>query len=161
MFPNDTAGSYGDKMMHWPRGMRLRDRIAIASAIVWAPLFYYLVGSLGLVFAGAGLAAVLGYVVIVPLVILIADRLKFYVWQLAVASFSVTVIIDNLLARAIYPRQIATVLFGFWALGTLPSSPVPVYFLLRPMTPRRRYLYGIAIVAIGVGLWFGIKRIAR
>ncbi len=161
MFPRDTARNYADKMTLWPKDIRLRDQTAIAAAVVWGPLFYYLIGSLGLVFGGAGIASFFCYAVIVPLVMLIADRLKFFVWQLAVASFSVTVIVDNIRLGAIYPSQIAGVLFGFWAIGTLLSSPLPIYFLLRPMASSQRYRYAIAIVAIGLALWFGIKKITH
>jgi hypothetical protein len=36
---------------------------------------------------------------------------------------------------------------------------VPIYFVLKPLPLRQRYLGGIIIVAIALGLWFGIKRV--
>jgi hypothetical protein len=55
--------------------------------------------------------------------------------------------------------EIASVVFVLWVIGTLFSSPLPVYLLLRPMSSRKRYIASIAVGAAALALWFGMKKI--
>jgi hypothetical protein len=57
------------------------------------------------------------------------------------------------------PSEIAGVVFVLWVSGTLLSSPLPVYLLLRPMPSRKRYIASIAVAAAALALWFGMKKI--
>lgn len=131
-------------------------------AIALGPLFLRAGYAIpGVVFGAAGGAYILCCLFVVPLLILGAGRLKFVIWQLATLSLSVAVIADNLRLNAIRRSDIGSVFYVFWALGTLLSSPLPIYFLLRPMPVRQRYIAGIAIAAAAVALWLGLKRITR
>jgi len=40
----------------------------------------------------------------------------------------------------------------FWAFGTVISSPLPILFILRPLSTRERFIYGAVIVAILGGI---------
>ena len=93
---------------------------------------------MGLVFDLGGYFYFLCSVVVVPLFILGAGRFKLLAWQLGVVSLTLCVLADNLWNHAILRGDVPRVAFVFWTLGTLLSSPVPIYFLLRPLTPRRR-----------------------
>jgi hypothetical protein len=55
--------------------------------------------------------------------------------------------------------EIAGVVFVLWVSGTLFSSPLPVYLLLRPISSRKRYIASIAVAAVALVLWFGMKKI--
>jgi hypothetical protein len=66
---------------------------------------------------------------------------------------------DNLRLNAIHRNEIASTAYVFWAGGTLLSSPLPIYLLLKPLAPRQRYIWGITVGAIAVALWVGIIRI--
>jgi hypothetical protein len=90
---------------------------------------------------------------------LAADRLKFLAWQMAIVSIVLAVVGDNLRLNAIHRSEIPSVAFGFWAGGTLLSSPLPIYSLLKPLRSRQRYIVAILIVAIALALSLGLKRI--
>jgi hypothetical protein len=143
-----------------PMGGRLQEWLGVVAAIAIGPAFV-LIGNRvpGLIFGAAAGAYFLLCAIIVPLLTLAAGRLKFLAWQLAIVSVVLAVIGDNLRLNAIHRTEIPSTAFVFWASGTLLSSPVPIYFVLKPLPLRQRYLGGIIIVAIALGLWFGIKRV--
>jgi hypothetical protein len=104
------------------------------------------------------------FVFVVQFVILVAGRLKFIAWQLAIVSSSLAFLADDLRIVAkyhanMYPSEVLSVLFVMWGMGTLFSSPLPVYFLLRPMASKKRYVASISVAAAALALWFGMKRI--
>jgi hypothetical protein len=113
----------------------------------------------GFVFGAAAAGYIICCAIVVPLLVLLSGRLKFWAWQFAIASLTLAVLADNVRLKSLHQSQIGAVAYTFWAIGTLLSSPLPVYFLLRSMAPQRRYVLGIVIVVIIVGLWIGIKRI--
>ncbi|MFI5114193.1 MAG: hypothetical protein ACHP7J_03535 [Terriglobales bacterium] len=146
-----------------PARQRLREWIVLIAAVAIGPadlLIGYQIP--GLIFWAAAAASILLWAIIVPLLTLAAGRLKFLVWQLAITSIVLAVIGDNLRLNglnAIYRREIPSVAYVFWAGGTLVSSPLPIYFLLKPLALRQRIIVGIIIGAIALALWIGIKRI--
>jgi hypothetical protein len=129
-------------------------------AIAIGPMFLVAGYSLGLVFASAAIFYVICSVFAVPLFVVGSGRLRYLVWQLGVASLTLSVIGDDIRSHAILRSEIPRVAFVFWALGTLSSSPVPICFLLMPMTRRRRFVAGTVLAAVALALWIGIKRIA-
>jgi len=141
--------------LHWP------EWTAIVLAIAIGPAFLGIGYATGLVFRAAAGAYILCCVVVVPLLTVAGGRLKFLVWQLAIVSLSLTVVEDNLRLKAIHSGEIATLLCVLWSFGTLVSSPLPIYFLLRPMTARQRYIAGIVIAMAALALWLWIKTITR
>jgi hypothetical protein len=141
-------------------GSHLRERASLVAAVAAGPVFLGIGYQLpGLMFRAAAGAFVLFGVIVVPLLTLAAGRLKFLAWQVAVVSNSLTVIADNLRVHAVYRREILSMAYVFWAGGTLLSSPLPIYFLLKLSSPRRRYLVGIMVGIIAAVLWLGIKRV--
>src|SRR5580658_9471866 len=108
-----------------------RDWVSLCTAIFIGPILLG-VGSLvpGLIYGAAAIYYILCCAVVVPFLVALADKLKPWTWQVAIGSLTLTVI-----GNGIPRNQIASVTFVFWAIGTLLSSPVPIYFLLRHSTP--------------------------
>lgn len=138
----------------------LREWISFVAAIAIGPAFLligYQVPSL--IFGAAAGASILLCAIVVPLLTFAAGRLKFIAWQLAIISIVLAVIGDNLRENAIHRSEIPSMAYVLWAGGTLLSSPLPIYFLLKPLALRQRYIVGIIIGATALALWFGLRRI--
>jgi hypothetical protein len=143
-----------------PAGGRLCEWLSLAAAIAIGPAFLLIGYQIpGLIYGAAAGAYILLCAIIVPLLTLAAGRLKFLVWQLAIVSTMSAVIGDDLRLNAVYRSELSSLAYVFWASGTLLSSPLPIYFLLKPLAMRQRYIASIVIGAIALALWFGIKRI--
>jgi hypothetical protein len=112
-----------------------------------------------LIYGSAAVFFFLWCVLVLPWIIVLSRDFKIFIWQLAVVCLALTVIGDNLRIGAINSREFLRVAFVFWAVGSLLSSPVPIYALLRSMTPRNRLIFAFVIVLAGVALWLGVKRI--
>jgi len=112
-----------------------------------------------MVFGVGAIFAFLCFIFVVPMLTLIAGRYKFWAWQLAIISLTVTVIQDNFRLNAMNRWEVPRVAFTFWAVGTLFSAPVPAYFFLRPLAPRQRLIFAIVIVSVSIAMWLGVKRI--
>ena len=140
-------------------GRNLREWIRLIAAIAVGPVFLLVGYRARLVFAPAAAAYILVCVLIVPLLTVAAGRFRFPAWQLAIISVDLSVIGDNLRLNAIHRSEIPSTAFVLWAGGTLLSSPLPVYFLLKPLAPRRRWIVGIMITLTVLLLWLTIKRI--
>src|SRR5881296_2722705 len=140
--------------------VHLLNWMSVVAAIAIGPVFLSIGYAIpGLTFGTAAATYFLCCAIVVPLLTLVAGRLKFSTWQLAIVSFTFTVIGDNLRLGSMHRNEIVWVTYVFWAIGTLLSSPLPIYFLLRPLPRRRRYVFGIAIAAVGLALWLLLKRI--
>ena len=140
----------------------LREWISFAAAIALGPTFLLIGYQIhGLVFGAAAGAGIIVCAVVVPLLTIAAGRIKFLAWQVAIVSLTLAVLWDNLRLNAIQRGDIASMVYVFWAGGTLLSSPLPIYFLLRWVPARRRYLAAIAIAMVAVAMWTGIRRITR
>jgi hypothetical protein len=142
-----------------PTSHRLREWVSVAAAGAIGPVFVIVGNSAGLVFRAGAVAFILICVFIVPVLTLAADRLKFLAWQLAIVSIVLAVVGDNIRLNAIHRSQIPTVAFVFWAGGTLLSSPLPIYLLLKPLSSRRRNIVAIMIMAVAIVLCLGLRRI--
>lgn len=136
-------------MALWDK-QRLRQWLSIAGAVALGPLFTLVGYALHLIFAPAAYFYLACCIFAVPLLMIAAGRYRFLVWQLAVLSLALAVLGDNLRLHAIRYNQVPGLVFGFWAFGVLFSSPLPVYFLLRPLKGRRRYLAGILVAVVAL-----------
>jgi hypothetical protein len=136
-----------------------RDWIGLVAAIASGPIFVQIGHALGVVFGAAALLYFLWCAIVVPVPVLIASRLKFVVWQLGIASLIFAAINDDLQSGSFRMREMRGFVFVSWAMGALLSSPVPVYFFLQPLSTRWRLVFGVAIAAVGLALWFGISKI--
>jgi hypothetical protein len=136
--------------------------ISLVAAVAAGPAFL-LVGYhvSGLVFRAAAGAGLIVFILVVPLLVALAGALRFIVWQVAIASMTVTVIADDLRLHAMHQSEIAPTTFVFWAAGTLLSSPLPIYLFLKGLRGRERYLACILIAVIATALWFGIEAVTR
>jgi hypothetical protein len=72
---------------------------------------------------------------------------------------ALAVISDNLRSNAVHRSEIPSTAYVIWAFGTLISSPLPIYFFLRPLSPRQRNIGAVVIGMIALGLWIGLKKI--
>ncbi len=143
-----------------PQRLHGREWACLGLSIALGPVFLEAAYAIpGLIFGAAAGFYVLVCLLVVPLIVLLAGRLKFVVWQLSIFSIIVAVILDDLSDHAVRHSEIPRVLFVFWVLGTLFSSPLPIYFFLKPMNWRARAIWGVSIVAAGIIIWLGMKRI--
>jgi len=146
----------------WPTHFHLRDWItviAVLAAIGFGPAFLQIVNACNMGFGVGGIFAFLCFICVVPVLTFAAGPLKFLAWQLAIISLTVTVIQDNFRLDAMNTWEVPRVAYVFWATGTLLSSPLPAYFFLRSMAPRKRFIFGIAIASVSIAMWLGVKRI--
>ena len=140
----------------------MRQWICLIVAIAIGPVFlltgYHIPGLM----YGAAAAAVIGvWVIVVPWLTIAAGDFKLLVWQISILSITCAIIGDNLRLNAIHRKELVGAAYVFWACGTLLSSPLPIYFLLRPLETRRRFIVGGIIVIVALTLGLGIKKITR
>jgi hypothetical protein len=129
-------------------GQRVREALSVLGALAIGPLVLAFGYSQRFMFGVAALYYFLVCAAIVPLLTFAGGRLKFVVWQLAVLDLALSVVGDDLRGgMRMHARELLGVVYGFWFMGTLLSSPLPVYFILVRL-PRRRLFVGI--LAIGV-----------
>ena len=130
--------------------------VSLAGSVVLGPLFFALGYTANLMF---GLAAAAFFVVcltLVPLLTYTAGRFRFVAWQAAVFSLVLSVIGDDLRLHSIHGREVFSIAYVFWVLGSLLSSPLPIYFVLRPLPRPKKYVFGFVILASGAALYLGI-----
>jgi hypothetical protein len=115
-------------------------------------------GGLGLGFAYLTMLAGFGWLLvagvyafaIIPLtVIYLADQRKLLVWQATVIPFAAYVVAANAHLGGLRPAEGLTVFFGFWAGGTVISSPVPAYYYLQRVRTQRHYRAELFFVGLG------------
>lgn len=140
---------------------RVREILALAIAIAIGPLFLIVGYSLHLVFGAGATSYLFVCAIVVPLLTAAGGRLKSVVWQLAIFSIILAVIGDNLRLNAIGGREILSVAFVSWVIGSVVSSPLPIYFILKPLPRRKRYLAGFVIALVAVALWIGTTFITK
>jgi hypothetical protein len=133
-----------------------RDKIALSAALIGGPVF----GFLATEFGGSGHQGVriaIPFVFLfIPTIVMLTERLEFWVWQASVVSFAIYVLAWNIRLHKIsfargggglsFPR----IVFVLWGVGTALSAPVPLYFCLRRIArPYRYYIaFGLTIGAI-------------
>jgi hypothetical protein len=114
-----------------------------------------LIGDLGVFFLAACCAFA------IPFLMLLAGRLKYFAWQAGVLSIVLSIIVDNVRLHAIYPLEALRVAYVFWASGTMLSSPVPIYFILKPMPVRDRVVACVLIVIFFVSAIISFQKLGR
>src|SRR5579863_1854338 len=118
-----------------PTNDRARVGLACVLAIAQGPLCILAGYSLHLIYGSAAVFFLLWCALILPWIIVLSRDFKIFIWQLAVVCLALSVIGDNLRIGAINSLELLRVAFVFWAVASLLSSPVPIYALLRSMTP--------------------------
>lgn len=134
----------------------LKDKIAVLVASGLGATFAYLT-----MLAGPAWTLVGGAygIVIIPLTIVyVADQKKLLVWQASIISFAAYVVAANAHLGGLRPTEGVTVFLGFWAGGTIISSPVPAYYYLQRAKKRKYYrielfLVGLAFFIVLCSLW--------
>jgi len=142
-------------MKNWPLDQRVREWLIAAGAVAIGPIFLGVGYAANLMFGLAAAAFLWVCAVVVPLLTYASGRLKFLVWQLAVLSLVLSDVGDNLRLHAIQGQEILAVAFGSWTLGTLISSPLPIYMLMRPLEKRQRIIVGLIIAVAALALYVG------
>jgi len=141
---------------------RTREWIGFAAAIALGPGFLFIGDRIpGLIFGAAAGAYILVCLIVVPLLTIAAGRLKFFVWQAATISLALSVIVDNVRINAMHGSEILSATYVFWAFGSLLSSPVPIYFILKPLDSRHRYMACVFIGTIALLLWLGVRHVTN
>jgi len=140
---------------------RIRDWLCVAAAILLGPAFQVVGYAGNLLFGAAAFFYFFVCACVIPLLVWNASRLRFAVWQLAVFSMMLSVVGDNLRLRAMHGRELVGVAYVFWVLGTLLSSPLPMYHLLRHLPRRRRILVGAVAFIITLALCVSVELITR
>jgi hypothetical protein len=145
-----------------PISIRAREWLGLAGAIAIGPLAVTFGYSQGMLFGVAFFYFMLVFAALVPLLTYAGGRLKILVWQLAVLDLTFSVVGDDVRVHMLFrAREIISAVYIVWALGTLVSAPLPIFFILRPLPGRRRYVVGSLIVVIAVALLLGAKFVAR
>lgn len=133
----------------------VREWLSVAAAVVAGPVSSAIGHSMHLVYALAGMFYFLFCATVIPLLAYAAGRLKFLVWQVAIFSLIVTTIYENRSVGVnMGGRELFTMVYFFWFSGTLVSSPLLIYYRLKPLPPRRRFIEG-AIFAVTALVLFG------
>jgi hypothetical protein len=130
-----------------------RDKVALLIAGSLGVAFWYL----GRLSGYAGAFVIEFYAVaIIPLVVWrIADQRKFLVWQACVLSFVLTLVVADTLSGQLRgnPIEALEVACGFWIIGSLLSSPLPLFIYWQRVKGRkynwlRFFLFGGMILAL-------------
>jgi hypothetical protein len=136
--------------------LSFRDGIALIVAVGLGVGFAYLSELAG--FAWLAVAGPYTILVIPCIVIFLADQRKLLVWQVCVLS---SIFYVRMKLGGMGKTDTLKMMFVFWALGTILSSPAPAYFYLRRFKGRTRYLAAAAMVVLAVVLWLLVKKITR
>jgi hypothetical protein len=119
--------------------------LSVAGAVAIGPLFLLSINRLDL-----GNVLVIYFlfcmvVIGVPLLVAIGGRLRFAVWQLAVASLTVSGLAHHLLFGnhpAERARELARAIFISWLVASVLTAPLPIALLLEHFLAGNRRLKG-------------------
>jgi hypothetical protein len=133
-----------------------KDKIAIPVAILLGTAFGYfsrLAGYGGLFIGG------FYWILIVPLlVVYIADQRKILVWQASIIPFALCVVIENARMGALGKAEGFVVFYMFWAIGSVISSPAPVFLYWKRSKGHKKHqvvwlFLGLVFVGLISSLW--------
>lgn len=137
-----------------------RDGIALIVAAGLAVGFVHLTKLAG--FAWIVVALPYAVLVIPCVAIYVADEQKLLAWQVSVLTFVLCVLGNSIIGRGRMPWNVGVrVVFVFWALGTILSSPAPVYWFLRRRRGRTRFYAATIIAIVTIVLLLLVHRITR
>jgi len=142
-----------------------KDKIALLIAILLGPAFAYLS-----VLAGYGgiVIAACYWILIVPIVVVaVAGQSKILVWQVSIVSYALYIVLNvdclgglgKMGGRSVLSMFLAPgVLYMFWAIGMVLSSPVPILLYWQRSKNRdgRRLVWlflGVVFVGVVSSLW--------
>jgi hypothetical protein len=133
-----------------------KDKIALPLGIFLGAAFGYLSILAG--YGGLAIALLYGLLVIPLVVIFAADHRRILVWQSCILTFALCIVVENSRQRAFNGAEALTVLFMFWAGGTVISSPAMGWLFWKSSKNRREYrvewlFIGIAFVGLVGFLW--------
>lgn len=114
-----------------------KDKLALVVAVVLGASAGYLS-----LLAGYGwlvVAAPYAILIIPCIVVYLADHWKILVWQVCILSYAVSVLIGNWRIGGLGRIEAVKIVFIFWTLGTVASSPAPIFFYLRKARARKSY----------------------
>jgi len=133
-----------------------KDKIALPVAILLGTAFGYFSTLTG--YGGLLIGGFYG-ILIVPLVVaFLADQRKLLVWQACIIPFALWVIVENARLGALGIAGAFGVFYIFWAVGTVISSPVPLFLYWKRSKGRGGrqvwWLFlGLVLVGLICSLW--------
>jgi hypothetical protein len=133
-----------------------KDKIALLVAILLGTAFGYFS-----ILAGYGGTVIGGFygILIVPLVVVyVADQRKILIWQACIIPFALCVVVENARLGALAIAGAFAVFYIFWAVGTVISSPVPLFLYWKRTKGRhshqvRWFFLGLVLVGLTYSLW--------
>ena len=133
-----------------------KDKIALLVAILLGAAFGYFS-----IWAGYGGLLIGGFygILIVPLVVVhVADQRQILIWQTCVISFALCVVIENAHLRALGKAEGFVVFYMFWAVGTVISSPAPLFLYWKRSKGCEKHqvvwlFLGLVLVGLVCSLW--------
>ncbi len=133
-----------------------KDKIALPVAVLLGTAFGYFS-----ILAGFGGTVIGGFygILIVPLVVVyVADQRKILIWQACIIPFALCVVVENARLGALGIAGAFGVFEIFWAVGTVISSPVPIFLYWKRSKGRERhqvwwFFLGLVLVGLICSLW--------
>lgn len=88
-------------------------------------------------------------ILVIPgIVVYVADQRKLLVWQVCILSSALYVLLNNWHIGGLGKTEALQIIFGFWGLGTLTSSPAPLYYYLKKARTRKSYRLEVFFVGL-------------
>jgi len=133
-----------------------KDKIALLVAILLSAGFAYVS-----MLAGYGGLLIGGFygIVLVPLIVLhIADQRRLLVWQVCIVPFALLVVLENARLGTLGIAGAFGVFYVFWVIGTVISSPVPIFLYWKRSKGRARHrvvwlFLGLVFIGMVCSLW--------
>jgi len=133
-----------------------KDKIALLVAVLLGTAFGYFS-----ILAGYGGILIGGFygILIVPLILVYAaDQRKILIWQACIIPFALCVVVENARLGALGLAGAFGVFYIFWAVGTVISSPAPVFLYWKRSKGREKHqvvwlFLGLVLVGLISSLW--------
>lgn len=99
----------------------------------------------------------------IPAVVLLSERLEFFVWQASLVSFALYVLAWNVVvgkidfARGGGNLSFPQIVFALWSACTVFSPPVPLYLCWRRIARPYRYYAATGMTIAIILLWWLLK----
>jgi len=145
----------------------IRDKAALCAALIGGPAFGFFATEASRA-DNRGILVIAPYVLaFIPSTVLLSERRKIVVWQASVISFTVYVLLWNLLAQKIDIAEggaglsFAQIVFVLWTAVTILSAPVPLYFWLRRIAPPNRYYVASVVSVLAIVLCWVLTTLLR
>ena len=133
-----------------------KDKIVLPVAILLGTAFGYFSILAG--YGGILIGGLYGILIVPLLVVYAADQRKILIWQACIIPFALCVVIENARLGALGKTEGFVVFYMFWAIGTVISSPAPVFLYWKRNKGREKHqviwlFLGLVFVGLISSLW--------